>query len=238
MAGWTKPRWVWGPDRVSLARLLPCFVFWLLQHRQGKLIGNYRMHGVLCTTYLVASHSIISIYAPAGPRIDQRFRSGAQGKPGHAPATPLLLPLLLPLSLSLPPLLSTHWKNYFPARTMLSAESGTCGTSATSVLQTRWGLWGAWSRWGIGPGFRLWGILGTVRAWHPIPTCVGWGGDLLFLPVLFGPWALARGRAMEMAVLQAAIVSDQLYHAPGRSWESPSLRTAAAGDGIGWDGMG
>lgn len=41
---------------------------------------------------------------------------------------------------------------------------------------------------------------------------------------------------MEMAVLQAVIVSDQLYHAPGRSWESPSLRTAAAGDGIGWDG--
>lgn len=42
---------------------------------------------------------------------------------------------------------------------------------------------------------------------------------------------------MEMAVLQAVIVSHQLYHAPGRSWESPSLRTAAAGDGIGCDGM-
>lgn len=149
----------WGPDRVSLARLLPCFVFWLLQHRQGKLIGNYRMHGVLCSTYLVAGHSIISIHAPAGPRIDQRFRSGAQGKPGHAPATPLLLPLLLPL----PPLLSTHWKNYFPAWNVRdvshkcserAGDFGGLGAAGGSVQA-------------FGPGDILGALWGTVRAWHP-----------------------------------------------------------------------
>lgn len=103
---------------------------------------------------------------------------------------------------------------------------------APNMLGGLWGLGIAGG--GIGPGFRLLclGLFGgIVRAWHPHLRRLG--RTCPFCPCCSAPGALARARPMEMAVLQAVIVSGWLYHAPGRSWESPSLRTAAAGDGIG-----